>query len=761
MIAKRVPRNKGTSSPARLVRYMVAAQGCLDPRSWARTADYILATKSETAQGERVAGFRVTNCGTDDPAQAAVIIEATQAANTRSKADKTYHMVFSFPPGETPPIDVLHAIEDELCAVIGYTDHQRISAVHVDTDHLHVHVAINKVHPTGLQNIEPFFDKQRLMEACERLEIAHGLQRTNHGLTERKVYDRPERITLGAEQQHGSRFREYLRQSYSLSLAERPEAENYNDLRHLSGSGMAHHARRYTELLPGDARHRMGQEGQAEADSVRWAGHGAGRVGSEDGEGRLGGAAGDMEAHAGVDSLTGYVAREVAPAMRQAASWKQLHAALAEHGLQITPRGAGLVIGDAGLGLWCKASDCGRDLSMKTLTARLGEYEPDGSRTMAERSYTPRPRQPHPSSAGLFAEYQRQRQDALEKRRKGMAAIAADRKAQTEQVRRWAATERMTLKVAARGPIGRGLRAAAKNRATAAYKANAARANERRKALMASTTLPNWNEWLMQRAEGGDVDALAVLRARAEREQKLRGDLLTAERADQARAAILKDLKPRARKDGTLAYWTADGGLVLDRSTHVQAQRATAGAAFVALTLAAERFEGQTLDVRGTDQFRHDVAQLAGLHRVNVVFADPIMEAVKRAATPPTQTPQPTPRPQEKPRQEVKEGPGEAVSAAVLAWVEKRNAARGDLLNIHYNRIWTDADAGVATYQGRRRMSDGSEVLLLQRGDEMLVKPSGPRVVAKASGWRVGQLVELDKRGRFIDTKGQRGERQQ
>jgi hypothetical protein len=102
---------------------MMAAQGGIEPESWARTADYILATGSKTSQGERVASFRVTNCGTDDPAHATTIIEATQKANTRSKADKTYHLVYSFPPVETPPLDMLHAIEDELCAAIGYADH--------------------------------------------------------------------------------------------------------------------------------------------------------------------------------------------------------------------------------------------------------------------------------------------------------------------------------------------------------------------------------------------------------------------------------------------------------------------------------------------------------------------------------------------------------------------------------------------------------------------------------------------------------------
>jgi prophage tail gpP-like protein len=112
----------------------------------------------------------------------------------------------------------------------------------------------------------------------------------------------------------------------------------------------------------------------------------------------------------------------------------------------------------------------------------------------------------------------------------------------------------------------------------------------------------------------------------------MRGDLLTAERADRAKTFIMDSLKPQARKDGTVAYRTADGGLVLDRASHVQAATATAGAALVALSLAAERFEGQTLDVRGTEQFRRDVAKFASMHKIRVTFADPAMETARRAA---------------------------------------------------------------------------------------------------------------------------------
>ncbi|WP_265567455.1 relaxase/mobilization nuclease domain-containing protein, partial [Serratia grimesii] len=156
------------------------------------------------------------NCGTDDPADAAILIQATQAANTRSKAEKTYHLVYSFPPGEQPDLETLHTVEDELCEAIGLGDHQRVSAVHIDTDNLHVHVAINKVHPTGLQNIEPYYDQFRLMEACERLEVEHGLQRTFHGLEAKQRNQNRDIELLPAKtpKQRDSLFRAHLRNAY-------------------------------------------------------------------------------------------------------------------------------------------------------------------------------------------------------------------------------------------------------------------------------------------------------------------------------------------------------------------------------------------------------------------------------------------------------------------------------------------------------------------------------------------------------------------
>ncbi|OQX14058.1 MAG: hypothetical protein BWK73_10385 [Thiothrix lacustris] len=142
--------------------------------SYTGLAKYILrADKKET-----IAAGWVTNCGFEDYPAAINEINAVQAMNTRGNENaKTYHLVVSFPAGEKPSIETLKAIEDELCKKIGLGDHQRISAVHDDTDHYHLHIAINKVHPQSHNLTEPYYDKKKLVEAAKELEIKHNLRK--------------------------------------------------------------------------------------------------------------------------------------------------------------------------------------------------------------------------------------------------------------------------------------------------------------------------------------------------------------------------------------------------------------------------------------------------------------------------------------------------------------------------------------------------------------------------------------------------------
>jgi len=177
MIAKIVAA-QGGGDFARLGRYITDTHA--EGRSTAaeRLAAYVIDAAHD---GEKVAWSRVSNCGSDDPRLALLQIKNCQAMNTRA-TNKTLHLVVSFPAGERPTDAQLHAIEDKLCAALGMADHQRLSALHVNTAHAHLHVALNRIHPKTFKCVDPSFGQRRLMAACHDLEIEYGLERTNHGL---------------------------------------------------------------------------------------------------------------------------------------------------------------------------------------------------------------------------------------------------------------------------------------------------------------------------------------------------------------------------------------------------------------------------------------------------------------------------------------------------------------------------------------------------------------------------------------------------
>jgi hypothetical protein len=159
MIAKRIEfRNVNLSSFSKLVTYITNAQG----------------------KNERVGDITLSNCQSETPGWAAIEAEAVQAKNKRTRMDKTYHLLVSFREGDHPSAEVLKDIETRICDKLGYKEHQRVSAVHYDTDHMHIHIAINKIHPTRFTAHEPYFDKKNLGVLCDVLEKEYGLAVDNH-----------------------------------------------------------------------------------------------------------------------------------------------------------------------------------------------------------------------------------------------------------------------------------------------------------------------------------------------------------------------------------------------------------------------------------------------------------------------------------------------------------------------------------------------------------------------------------------------------
>jgi hypothetical protein len=649
MIAHRIQRKSGKDKYGRLACYILDVKSPSDPAVFQRMADYIVDSQGG---GERVLAQRITNCHSDDFAIAVAEIQATQESNRRARGDKSYHLVISFPEGERPSLAQLRDIEDALVASIGLSDHQRISAIHDDTDNLHIHVAINKVHPETLRCVEPYYDKAKLMAACIELEKAHGLTPTNHGL------------------------------EAGRGLGDGPEK---------------------------------------------------------------------MAAHGGRESLLQWIrtnaAAELVEAAGAAKTWADLHQALATHGLEIRPHGAGLVIGLPGERTAVKASSVARELAQAALTGRLGPYQrpgPELATAQPRQQYAGGPRQKDGPAQALFERYQAERQAALAARSRSRGQLEAAHTRYAAELRQHFAERRRAIKAEPH------LRAEERRRARGAlaaerqqdWAAKRAALRQQRKTVDAAHPLPTWQDFLQREAGRGDEQALAVLRARSRAQSRLNAQLITA-KDPASRAIILDKLQPRANRAGDLEYRAMDGGAVVDRADEVRLTRVTEGSALIALALASAKFADQALVLHGSADFQQAVARAAGGGGFEGVrFADPALEAIRTAAIEARVPTRPEP-----------------ARGGALEYVNARNAAQERHSDVLRHRLWSSADAGEFTYAGKRAFSDGTEAVLLQRGQEIYVKPATDGQVAKASKWARGHTVTLDGRGRFLSREPERGSR--
>src|SRR5579859_13284 len=173
MIVQSIPqRGYATNNYKTLAAYVLRVPYAkAPPMQWGLSQDH---------QTDQVAWAKAVNSVSLNLGKAINETDLVQQMNKRAEACKTYHYVISFPAGEHPSREVLENIEDVLSTTIGYGAHQRLMAVHQDTPNLHMHVAINRVHPETFKVVGSAFDHYTLQRAAAELEDVHGLIKDSH-----------------------------------------------------------------------------------------------------------------------------------------------------------------------------------------------------------------------------------------------------------------------------------------------------------------------------------------------------------------------------------------------------------------------------------------------------------------------------------------------------------------------------------------------------------------------------------------------------
>lgn len=109
-------------------------------------ARYLVNGKGRQPHPDRVAWTKAHNVFVDDPELVAKIMEATASLSARTK-HPAYHMIIGWHPDEEPTPEVMQEVALKTLEMAGLGSYQALIMGHGDTNHPHLHMMINRVHP--------------------------------------------------------------------------------------------------------------------------------------------------------------------------------------------------------------------------------------------------------------------------------------------------------------------------------------------------------------------------------------------------------------------------------------------------------------------------------------------------------------------------------------------------------------------------------------------------------------------------------------
>lgn len=135
---------------------------------------------------DRVAFMDTRNCVNDDPHLAIDEMWATAVAQNdlkratglklcgRKCTDPVKTISLSWHPSETPTPEQMVEAADSYLAKMGWSEHQAVFVGHNDTEHAHIHIILNRVHPETGRVLDDRRDFRRAQEWALEYEKEHG-----------------------------------------------------------------------------------------------------------------------------------------------------------------------------------------------------------------------------------------------------------------------------------------------------------------------------------------------------------------------------------------------------------------------------------------------------------------------------------------------------------------------------------------------------------------------------------------------------------
>ncbi|WP_066856592.1 TraI/MobA(P) family conjugative relaxase [Halodesulfovibrio spirochaetisodalis] len=540
--------------------------------NYARLANYIADASHE---GQKCLMAWSAGCMAGDDFQLGISeVLATQACNTRTKKEKTYHLIVSFRPEDEAKLsgEDFKEIEQRFAKVLGFEEHQRHCGVHNNTANPHMHVAYNMIHPEKKIRHAPYYDYWKRDELCRKLEKEYGVsidpgrkqrKELHCYLTDRKVKILPAvKAAQSWEHVHATMALYGLQVSCKDDVQFTPFEGAGRDCR-VAGAEI-------NSLLS-----KIALEERLGAFEPKQKFYQTMEVfePSPLDKSKKNDKAETMEAYTGQESFDGYLKRHkgIIDAVRDSArSWKDFQNILQDElNVTIKERGRGAVFADLTVRgknqPHAKLSSLGREYSRSKLEAEFGKLIPleQGRKVTPKREYSSKPLHRDPERVRLLQEYKA----SIAKRKAMFEQQKSEREVEMQKLRlQWQVRiKKYRVDGVLTWKEKRYLISVAKAEQLRHEEQLKKKYAEKRSKIKEEIPYGNWNEFLRQKAESGNNVALAVLQSSKNKDQAVF--------KERPVEKLLEGMTYSVDNKGNITYKLTEGGVVLDNGKDIVASK--------------------------------------------------------------------------------------------------------------------------------------------------------------------------------------------
>jgi hypothetical protein len=161
--------------------------------------------------------------GVTDLKSAAIEMNAVSSRNTRCK-DPAFHFVLAWPEFERPQKDAIFDAAEHAIQALGLAEHQYVLAIHIDTDNIHCHAAVNRIHPQTFKSRNIEWANKTIHRAARESEIKHAWFHDNGIYVIQLDEQNNKTIVLNPEHDPASRLARQDKQGRALPSWHDPES---------------------------------------------------------------------------------------------------------------------------------------------------------------------------------------------------------------------------------------------------------------------------------------------------------------------------------------------------------------------------------------------------------------------------------------------------------------------------------------------------------------------------------------------------------